>query len=94
LNWYRLGPSAARAVLEGFLVEQQAAGRIRQEADPARAATLFHDMISFDLLNRAMMGIDGSPGPQDVTATIRDAVVMTTLGILRQSPEAGPTWHG
>lgn len=89
LSWYRLGPATARAILERFLAEQQAAGRIRQDADPARAATSFHDMVSFDLLNRAMMGIDGGPGPQDVTATIRDAVGMATLGI-RQSPVAGP----
>ncbi len=89
LSWYRHGPAETRAVLEGFLAGLQARGGIRKEVDPARVATLFHDMIIFDLLNRAMMGIDGGPGPGDVEATIRDAVRVVTLGIC-QPPEAGP----
>lgn len=80
-SWYRHGPAATRSILAGFLAEQQAQGRVRRDTDPARLATLFHDMIVFDLLNRAMMGIEGGPEQHDVDAVIRDAVHLVTLGL-------------
>jgi AcrR family transcriptional regulator len=80
-SWYRHGPAATRSILAGFLAEQQAQGQVRRDADPARLATLFHDMIVFDLLNRAMMGIEGGPAPQDVDAVVRDAVDLVTRGL-------------
>jgi AcrR family transcriptional regulator len=80
-SWYRHGPVATRAFLAGFLAEQQALGQVRGDADPVRVARLFHDMNIFDLLNRSMMGIDGGPDPQDVEATIQDAVHTLVLGI-------------
>ncbi|MGO9818375.1 MAG: TetR/AcrR family transcriptional regulator [Acidocella sp.] len=89
LNWHQHGPAATRAILAGFLANQQALGRVRPDADPARAATLFHDMITFDLLNRAMMRIGGGPGPEEVAETIRDAVAVFTRGI-GQPKEAEP----
>ena len=89
LSWHQHGPAAARAILAGFLANQQALGRVRPDADPARVATLFHDMITFDLLNRAMMRIGGGPGPDEVAATIRDAVAVVTRGI-RPPPGAAP----
>jgi hypothetical protein len=84
-SWYRHGPVATRAFLAGFLAEQQALGQVQGDADPVRIARLFHDMIIFDLLNRAMMGIDGGPDPQDVEATIQDAVHALVLGIRQPS---------
>jgi AcrR family transcriptional regulator len=81
LNWHQHGPAATRAILAEFLAAQQALGRVRPDADPARVATLFHDMITFDLLNRAMMRIGGGPGPDEVAATIRDAIAVFTRGI-------------
>ena len=84
-SWYRHGPMATRAFLAGFLAEQQALGHLRRDADPVRVARLFHDMVIFDLLNRAMMRIDGGPDPQDVEATIQDAVHALVLGIRQPS---------
>ncbi len=86
LSWYRNGPSVTRAILEGFLIEQQAHGSARADADPARSAALFHDMITFDLLIRAMMAVDGGPKPGEVDMTIRQAVRILVCGIGRQPP--------
>jgi AcrR family transcriptional regulator len=77
-NWYRNGPRATHEVLERFFRDLQAGGHIRPSTDPARAAVLFHDMVIFDLLNRAMMAIDGGPAPHEIALTIRDAVTTMT----------------
>jgi hypothetical protein len=42
-------------MIAGFIEIQQRAGRLR-ESDPHQSATLFHDMITFDLLYRTMSG--------------------------------------
>ena len=80
-SWYRHGPRATHAILARFLTDQHGAGCIRPEADPARAAVLFHDMIVFDILTRAMMAVDGGPRPEDVAATIRDGVAFMTAAL-------------
>ncbi len=46
-----------------------------------RTAVWFHDMVTFELLNRAMMRIEGGPGPQDVEATIAHAIRVLVTGI-------------
>jgi AcrR family transcriptional regulator len=81
LTWYRNGPALTQSVLAGFLTEQQSLGRVRQDVDPGRAAILFHDMIAFDLLSRAMMAIDGGPNPREIATTIRLAVKLMTTGL-------------
>ena len=83
-SWYRHGPATTHSVLAGFLAEQQALGQVRRDADPGRLATLFHDMTAFDLLSRAMMGIEGGPTPHDVEAVIRDAVRLVTQSLRTQ----------
>ncbi len=80
-SWYRHGPARTRAILAAFLTDQQRLGRVRADVDPSRLATLFRDMITFDLLNRAMMRIDGGPGPSEVEDTIMNAVRAVTLGV-------------
>jgi AcrR family transcriptional regulator len=75
-DWHRHGPMAAHAVLEAFLSEQQRLSLVLAKIDTRRAAVLFHDMVAFDLLNRAMMKIDGGPTPAEVAGTIEDAVAM------------------
>ncbi len=80
-SWFRHGPAATRAVLAAFLAEQRAQGALRPETDPAQAAVLFHDMVIFDLLNRAMMRVDGGPAPHHVEATIRAAVRVFVAGV-------------
>jgi AcrR family transcriptional regulator len=81
LTWYRQGPALARSVLESFLAEHQALGHVRQDVDLSQAAVLFHDMIVGDLLNRAMMAVDGGPKPREIELTIRLAVKMATMGL-------------
>jgi AcrR family transcriptional regulator len=81
LTWYRNGPALTRSVLESFLAEHQALGNVRQDVDLPHAAMLFHDMVIGDLLNRAMMAIDGGPKPREIAMTIREAVKMATMGL-------------
>jgi AcrR family transcriptional regulator len=80
-DWYRNGPSATHAVLAAFLHQHQAAGTIAPHIDTARAAVLFHDMVLFDLLNRAMMAIDGGPTASEVATTIHHAVALTSAAL-------------
>ena len=80
-NWYRNGPAGTHAILEGFLTEQQALGLIRSDVDPGAIAVLFHDMVTRDLLNRAIMAIDGGPNAHQIAATIRTAVGLLIAGI-------------
>jgi AcrR family transcriptional regulator len=81
LAWYRNGPGLTRSVLKGFLVEHQALGHVRQDVDLSQAAVLFHDMIVGDLLNRAMMAIEGGPKPREIEMTIRQAIKMAIMGL-------------
>jgi AcrR family transcriptional regulator len=90
LTWYRNGPALTRSVLKTFLAEHQALGHVREDVDLSQAAVLFHDMIVGDLLNRAMMAIDGGPKPREIEMTIRQAVKMATMGLGPNSREAVP----
>jgi AcrR family transcriptional regulator len=53
--WFERGPETSRSIIAQFVEKQQRAGRLRR-SDPHQLATLFHDMITFDLLHRAMLG--------------------------------------
>ena len=53
--WSASGPERSRSIIAQFIEKQQRAGRLRR-SDPHQSATLFHDMITFDLLHRAMLG--------------------------------------
>jgi TetR/AcrR family transcriptional regulator, mexJK operon transcriptional repressor len=53
--WFECGPETSRSIIAQFVEKQQRAGRLRR-SDPHQSATLFHDMITFDLLHRAMLG--------------------------------------
>jgi AcrR family transcriptional regulator len=54
-TWFESGPERSRSIIAQFIEKQQRAGRLRR-SDPHQSATLFHDMITFDLLLRAMLG--------------------------------------
>jgi AcrR family transcriptional regulator len=90
LSWYRHGPATTHALLAEFLAARQTCGEVRPGIDPTRLATLFHDAITFDLLNRAMMRIGGAPTRDEIASTVRNAVEMVTVGI-RVVPEASST---
>jgi AcrR family transcriptional regulator len=83
LTWYRNGPALTRSVLKGFLAEHQALGYVRHDVDLSHAAVLLHDMIVGDLLDRAMMAVDGGPKAREIEMTIRQAVKMATTGLVR-----------
>jgi TetR/AcrR family transcriptional regulator, mexJK operon transcriptional repressor len=53
--WLESGPETSRSIIAQFIEKQQRAGRLRP-SDPHQTATLYHDMITFDLLHRAMLG--------------------------------------
>ena len=52
--WFESGPERSRSIIAQFIEQQQRAGRLRR-TDPHQSATLFHDMVAFDLLYRAML---------------------------------------
>ena len=81
LTWYRNGFALIISVLKSFLAEHQGLGHVRQDVDLSQVAVLFHDMITGDLLNRAMMAIEGGPKPREIEMTIRQAVKMATMGL-------------
>ena len=53
--WFASGPERTRSIIAQFIANQQQAGHLRR-SDPHQSATLFHDMITCDLLLRAMLG--------------------------------------
>jgi AcrR family transcriptional regulator len=59
--WFESGPERSRGIIAQFIEKEQRAGRL-QRSDPHQSATLFHDMITFDLINRAMLGEKPSDG--------------------------------
>jgi AcrR family transcriptional regulator len=80
-SWYREGPAVAHGVLQDFLAQQVELGRIKAGLDHQRVAILFHDMIVFDLLNRALTGLGGNAHPHEIAATLDNAIKLTTLGL-------------
>jgi AcrR family transcriptional regulator len=82
LSWHRNGPAASCERLRRFLAAQQFLGHIRPEVAPEQVAVLFHDMVTFSLLHRAMMMVEGGPTPEDVTTTIEQGVRLMLGGIV------------
>jgi AcrR family transcriptional regulator len=69
--WFESGPEMSRRIIARFIELQQRAGRLRR-CDPHEAATLFHDMISFDLLTRAIVG--DRPSDNDIRQRIEATI--------------------
>lgn len=63
-----------------FIEKQQGAGLLRRSS-PRQSATLFHDMITFDLLYRAMMG--DQPSDDEVRRRIDAAIDAFLHGFAR-----------
>lgn len=65
------GPEASCRLISGFIARQQQLGRLRA-VDPLVAATQFHDMVSFTLVHRALIG--DMPTAREIKAVIDAAV--------------------
>ena len=86
--WFESGPETSRRIIARFIEQQQRAGRLRC-SDPHELATLFHDMISFDLLHRAMMG--DRPTNDDIRRRIEAAIEAFLHGFARiEAPASRP----
>jgi AcrR family transcriptional regulator len=86
--WLESGPKTSRRIIAQFIEQQQRAGCLRR-SDPHESATLFHDMISFDLLHRAMVG--DRPTHEDVRQRIEAAIEAFLHGFARmEARTSGP----
>jgi AcrR family transcriptional regulator len=81
-SWYRNGPGMVHGVLREFLAAQTQLGRLKPGLELTRVAILFHDMIVFDLLNRALAGLSGHSRQDEIVTTVADAIRLITPGIL------------
>lgn len=84
--WWESGPAKSRRIIAQFIEQQQRAGRLRR-GDPHEMATLFHDMISFDLLYRAMVG--DRPTDDDLRQRIEAAIEAFLSGFARLEARTG-----
>jgi TetR/AcrR family transcriptional regulator, mexJK operon transcriptional repressor len=76
--WFNNGPQKSRAVIAGYLKSRFAAGKIKA-VDFDRVAIQLHDMITIDLLYRAMLG--APPDPAAIRAAVDSAVETLLHGI-------------
>jgi AcrR family transcriptional regulator len=76
--WFEGGPETSRSIIAQFVEQQQRTGRLRG-GDPHQSATLFHDMISFDLLHRAMIG--DRPTDDEIRQRIDTAIEVFLHGV-------------
>jgi AcrR family transcriptional regulator len=79
--WFESGPEKARSMIAQFIEKQQRAGRLRR-SDPHQSATLFHDMITFDLLYRAMLG--DAPSDDEIRQRIDMTIDVFLHGFARK----------
>jgi TetR/AcrR family transcriptional regulator, mexJK operon transcriptional repressor len=79
--WCESGPEKSRSIIAQFVEKQQRAGQLRQ-SDPHQSATLFHDMITFDLLHRAMLG--DKPSDDEIRHRIDTAIDAFLHGFARK----------
>ncbi|MDT7578642.1 MAG: hypothetical protein QOH17_4975 [Pseudonocardiales bacterium] len=80
--WFKSGPERSRSIIARFIEKQQQAGRLRR-SDPHRSATLFHDMIAFDLLYRAMLG--NKPSDNEIRQRIDSTIHVFLHGLRPQT---------
>jgi AcrR family transcriptional regulator len=78
--WFESGPETSRNIIAQFVEQYQQAGRLRR-SNPHQAATLLHDMISFDLLHRAM--VSDRPTDEEIRQKIEAAIELFLHGFAR-----------
>jgi AcrR family transcriptional regulator len=80
-TWFESGPERSRSIIAQFIEKQQRAGRLRR-SDPHQSATHFHDMITFDLFCRAMLG--DKPSDDEIRQRIDMAIDVFLHGFARK----------
>src|SRR5258708_7554269 len=85
--WLESGPEKSRSIIAQFIEKQQRAGRLRR-SDPHQSATLFHDMITFDFLHRAMLG--DKPSDDEIRPRIDTAIDPFLRAFTRKYANPGP----
>ena len=79
--WFESGPETSRSIIAQFIEKQQGVGRLRK-TDSHEAATLFHDMVICDLLNRAMLG--DKPSDDEIHHRVETAIDTFLHGLVRR----------
>ena len=71
--WFAAGPQSTYSAVETYLEAQQRSGRLKP-GNPRRAAALFLDMITFDVLHRTLLQVSPRPGQAELEKVVGDAV--------------------
>jgi AcrR family transcriptional regulator len=79
--WFESGPETSRSIIAQFIENQQGVARLRK-TDSHEAATLFHDMVICDLLNRAMLG--DKPSDDEIHHRVETAIDTFLHGLVRR----------
>ncbi|MDR3436921.1 TetR/AcrR family transcriptional regulator [Telmatospirillum sp.] len=77
--WAKHGPEATRRVLSQFFTAHR--DRLRG-ISPEQAAALFHDIVAWTRLNRAVFGIDGNRAPTDLDHHTEESVSLFIQGYI------------
>ena len=73
-TYFARGPARSVERLAHWLAGEQAAGRIRADADPSVAADQFVALLRSGLFLRAALGVPPPPGEADIDRTVAAAV--------------------
>lgn len=78
--WSSCGPETSHRILAEFLSRDAQSGQ-GAAVDPLRAAVLFHNMVLNTPLTRAIFGVGGLPGPEEIKHLVNEAVLIFTRGL-------------
>ncbi len=81
LPWMTHGPGGTRRILTQFLGGHREGLR---EVSPEQAAVIFHNMLTWDRLNRAVFGLDTEPdGAADIDRHVDETLALFARGYIR-----------
>jgi len=86
-DWFHNGPHVTRQQIADLIMRHQRTGGVRGDVDPHNAALFFHDMITFDLLLRAMLFVGDMPSREEIDERVRQAVACFLPSLLRNPRE-------
>jgi len=83
--WFARGPETTNRTFETFLASHAKEGRVGS-LTPREAAIMFHDLLTFDFLQRVMLGIENPPSPAQIDQLADRAVNVFLYGCLGTPP--------